>query len=162
MPSCCGRPTAIKTARSSARVSVLNLFVAFFTLSPHTTPLLPIFSRLDLAHPVCCFCKVGVEEVWAGTFDSIIMLSNEGHRLHSTSTGAGRMIYIRQGALSCALQYLKYPEYPTHKISHLCRYVWSGGGVSTSDLLASSSIFQWAITHPPTGQHFKLGTRDHA
>ena len=59
-------------------------------------------SSLQLAHPVTCFCKVGDEQVWAGTFDSIIMFSNEGERLHSTSTGAGRMAFIRQGAASYA------------------------------------------------------------
>lgn len=45
----------------------------------------------------------------------------------------------------------------THPIStHFFSYVWSGGGVSTSDLLASSSIFQWTVTHPPTGEQSKL------
>ena len=93
-PSRCGLQAALKNARSSAHPA-----------STHPPPtLLPLtfLSRLQLAHPVTCFCKVGDEQIWAGTFDSIIMFSNEGERLHSTSTGAGRMAFIRQGAVSYA------------------------------------------------------------
>lgn len=73
-------------------------------------------TRLESAHPVNCFCKVGEEEVWAGTFDSIIMLSNKGDRLHSTSTGAGRMIFIKQqGSASSCFIFAFQP----HSTSHL-------------------------------------------
>jgi hypothetical protein len=65
-------------------------------LFPSPNPLANVFTRLESAHPVSCFCKVGDEEIWAGTFDSIIMMNNKGDRLHSTSTGAGRMIFIQQ------------------------------------------------------------------
>lgn len=141
----------------------------FITFSPHqqlTPPRPPTSTRLELSHPVNCFCKVGHDEVWAGSFDSIIMFNNDGDRLHSTSTGAGRMIFIRQGTVPCVAPQHPRPT-PSNRppdslfspLSCLCSYVWSGGGVSTSDLLASSSIFKWSVTHPPSArQPFKLGT----
>jgi hypothetical protein len=81
--ACCNNPSSLLTK--------------FFAILEPT-----FLTRLQLAHPVTCFCKVGEEQVWAGTFDSIIMFSNEGERLHSTSTGAGRMAFIRQGGASYA------------------------------------------------------------
>jgi hypothetical protein len=92
--SCCGLQGELKNARSSAHSASTH---PLSTLLPLT-----FLPRLQLAHPVTCFCKVGDEQVWAGTFDSIIMFSNEGEQLHSTSTGAGRMAFIRQGAFSYA------------------------------------------------------------
>ena len=145
----------IKCAHLSLKPSLQSHCASTLSSTPHIFS--SIFTRIESAHPVICFCKVGAEEVWAGTFDSIIMLSNEGTRLHSTSTGAGRMIFIRLGTFSCAHRFARSFECLPHSFPHLCRYVWSGGGVSTSDLLASSCIFQWSITHPPTGQHTKLG-----
>jgi hypothetical protein len=92
----------------------------------HAAHISSILTRIESAHPVICFCKVGVEEVWAGTFDSIIMLSNEGTRLYSTSTGAGRMIFIRLGTFPCAPHFARSFECLPHSFPHFLQVCMVG------------------------------------